>query len=56
MKEYLVGVIESIRKQYFDNGIGRWAVIEKESNNFIGWSGLKFVREETNNHIEYLDV
>lgn len=56
VKEHLVQVIDSIRKQYIDNGIGRWAVIEKGSNKFIGWSGLKFVREETNNHIDYYDI
>ncbi|MEE9432574.1 MAG: GNAT family N-acetyltransferase [Melioribacteraceae bacterium] len=26
---------------YKKNGFGRWAVIEKETNNFIGWCGLK---------------
>jgi len=32
--------INFIRKQYEDNGIGRWAVIEKETNGFIGWTGF----------------
>ncbi|GJM34173.1 MAG: N-acetyltransferase [Saprospiraceae bacterium] len=35
--------IQLIRKQYVDNGIGRWAVIEKETGQFIGWSGLKLM-------------
>jgi RimJ/RimL family protein N-acetyltransferase len=26
---------------YKKTGMGRWAVIEKESNNFLGWCGLK---------------
>lgn len=43
--------INFIRLQYEENGIGRWAVIEKESNLFIGWSGLKFHTEMINNHI-----
>jgi [ribosomal protein S5]-alanine N-acetyltransferase len=30
----------SIQQQYVENGIGRWATIEKSSGNFIGWSGL----------------
>lgn len=34
--------IQSIREQYIDRGIGRWAAIEKSSGDFIGWSGLKF--------------
>jgi ribosomal-protein-alanine N-acetyltransferase len=34
--------IESIINQYKTRGIGRFAVIEKASNQFIGWSGIKF--------------
>jgi RimJ/RimL family protein N-acetyltransferase len=49
-------VIVNIRKQYIENGIGRWAAIEKSSGNFIGWSGLKFIREYENNHINFYDV
>lgn len=37
--------IEYIRNQYANDGIGRWAVIEKSTNEFAGWSGLKFERE-----------
>ncbi len=48
--------IKKIRQQYIDNGIGRWAIIDKETNNFIGWSGLKFVTETTNNHINFYDL
>ncbi|QDP84536.1 GNAT family N-acetyltransferase [Chryseobacterium sp. SNU WT5] len=40
--------IKNIRKQYKENGIGRWAVIEKESNLLIGWSGLKVLTEPIN--------
>lgn len=29
-------------KDYKKNGFGRWAVITKASNSFIGWCGLKF--------------
>ena len=35
-------IIDGIKKQYQERGIGRWAAIEKTSGNFIGWSGLKF--------------
>ncbi len=49
-------VIATIRQQYLDNGIGRWVTIEKSSGRFIGWSGLKFIREEENNHINFYDV
>lgn len=37
-------IIEVIRQQYIDNGIGRWAVILKETNEFIGWAGLKYIK------------
>lgn len=44
-------VIDFIRAQYIDNGIGRWAIIDKKTNDFIGWTGLKFeqgLRKEFN--------
>ena len=34
--------IQYIRNQYKENGIGRWAVINKATNEFMGWSGLKY--------------
>ncbi|TCD29057.1 N-acetyltransferase [Pedobacter psychrodurus] len=48
--------IEFIRKQYIDNDIGRWAVIEKATGNFMGWSGLKLIKETVNNHSHYYDL
>ncbi len=49
-------VIIFIRKQYADNGIGRWAVIEKHSGDFVGWAGLKLVTMVLNNQTNYYDV
>jgi ribosomal-protein-alanine N-acetyltransferase len=49
-------VIEIIRAQYISNGIGRWAVIEKTTEQFIGWSGLKLITEPINGHNNYLDL
>jgi ribosomal-protein-alanine N-acetyltransferase len=49
-------VIAGIQKQYKDNGIGRWATIEKSTGRFIGWSGLKFITEPENNHVNFYDV
>ncbi len=51
-----ITTIEDIRKQYLDKGIGRWAVIEKTSGEFIGWSGLKLMTTEINNHTNFYDV
>jgi len=49
-------MIAFIRQQYLDNGIGRWAVIEKATSEFIGWAGLKLVREPINYHVDFYDV
>lgn len=49
-------MIDFIRQQYIDNGIGRWAIIDKKTNDFIGWTGLKFITEWTNNHKDFYDV
>jgi ribosomal-protein-alanine N-acetyltransferase len=54
--EQIHDVIQFVRKQYNDNGIGRWAMIEKSSGIFIGWCGLKLITEELNNHINFLDA
>ncbi|OYU84695.1 MAG: GNAT family N-acetyltransferase [Flavobacterium sp. BFFFF2] len=45
-----------IQQQYAENGIGRWAAIEKETGEFIGWTGLKLMTEPTNNQINFYDV
>ncbi|MFZ4057003.1 MAG: GNAT family N-acetyltransferase [Ferruginibacter sp.] len=55
-KEKMKEVILFVQQQYKENGIGRWAVIEKSSNKFLGWSGLKLVKEMTNNQINYYDL
>lgn len=55
-KSQTVDAINFIRQQYIDNGIGRWAIIEKETNNFIGWTGLKLEKIKTNNHTNYYDL
>jgi RimJ/RimL family protein N-acetyltransferase len=49
-------VIQFIRDQYKTNGIGRWAVVDKQTQNFIGWAGLKFITEPINNHVNYYDL
>jgi [ribosomal protein S5]-alanine N-acetyltransferase len=49
-------VITFIQKQYVENGIGRWAIIEKSSNNFVGWTGLKLIKDIVNNHTNYYDL
>lgn len=48
--------ITSVCRQYAEHGIGRWAVIEKSTNTFIGWSGLKYLTEPVNNHSNIYNV
>lgn len=49
-------IIEKIRGQYESNGIGRFAVIVKETNENIGWAGLKFITEPENRHVNFYDI
>ena len=42
--------------RYIKNKIGRFVVIEKESNELIGWAGLKYNTVEVNNKINFYDI
>ncbi|WP_218597928.1 GNAT family N-acetyltransferase [Polaribacter sp. NJDZ03] len=58
-KEEAKRMIDFILKQYKENGIGRFAVIEKSSGNFIGWSGLKLnkgTKESLNGFQDFIDI
>ena len=48
-------VIEFIRSQYREFGIGRWAIIEKSTNDFVGWVGHKRMTETVNGHTGHID-
>ena len=54
--EETIEVIGFVRKQYVDNGIGRFAIISKETNEFVGWAGLKYNTEAVNNKINFYDI
>lgn len=54
--EESIDQIKNIQKQYEDFGIGRWAVILKETNEFLGWSGIKFITTEINNHKDFYEI
>jgi [ribosomal protein S5]-alanine N-acetyltransferase len=41
-------IIDYLLKQYNENGIGRYATILKETGEFIGWTGVKYI----NDHVE----
>lgn len=55
-KEQVVDVINFVQKQYIEHGIGRWAIVDKQTHEFIGWAGLKFVTDLINNHRNYYDL
>ncbi len=48
--------IDAIKEQYVQNGIGRWAVVEKESGDFVGWSGFKFITDEIGGRLDFYDL
>jgi ribosomal-protein-alanine N-acetyltransferase len=48
-------IIDIIRKQYISNGIGRWAIIDKKTDDFIGWTGLKY-EEGLRTEFNYYDL
>ena len=48
--------IDYIRLQYAQNGIGRWAVIDKYNGAFLGWSGFKYITDTINGKTLYYDL
>jgi ribosomal-protein-alanine N-acetyltransferase len=48
--------IKNIQQQYKNLGIGRWAVILKETNEFLGWSGIKLIKNEINKHTDFYEL
>lgn len=48
--------IQYIRQQYIDYGIGRWAIVDKRSGEFVGWGGLKFRPDDVNGCINFYEV
>ncbi len=49
-------VIKNIRHQYRSNGIGRLAVVDRSTGEFMGWAGLKLETREVNGHRSYYDL
>ncbi|UKB82887.1 GNAT family N-acetyltransferase [Chryseobacterium sp. MEBOG06] len=49
-------VIRMIQKQYEENGVGRLAVVEKETAVVVGWSGLKLLTKEVNGYQNVLEL
>lgn len=50
-------ILENVLNQYQERGIGRWAAIEKNTGDFIGWSGIRLNTEyNMNGFTKYYDV
>lgn len=49
--EEIHAYIDLIRNQYETNKIGRFSTIIKETNELIGWTGIKFVNDHFENGI-----
>ena len=51
-----VAYILFVRKQYEELGIGRWAIVDRENGEFVGWGGMKFRTDKVNGYQNYYDV
>jgi [ribosomal protein S5]-alanine N-acetyltransferase len=38
-----ITIIEKVQEQYVRNAVGRFATLLKDTGEFIGWTGIKFV-------------
>ena len=56
-KAETIKIIDSIRQQYQNHGIGRWGVEEKSTGKFVGWTGFKKnTEDEINGMKDVLDL
>lgn len=58
-KEKAKEIIQFVRQQYDNLGIGRFAAVEKTTGEFIGWSGLKLntgEKEALNGKQHFYDI
>jgi ribosomal-protein-alanine N-acetyltransferase len=49
-------IIAMIQEQYRTAGIGRWAVLRRGTDDFVGWAGLKLVRTVINGRQNFYDL
>jgi len=55
-KEEVYGRLKYIKDQYKNFGMGRLAMIEKSTGDFMGWTGIKMEPIETNGYKDYYDL
>lgn len=49
-------MIGMLQQQYRDYGIARWAVVDKQSGECLGWAGLKYFPEPYNGHQDFYEL
>ena len=54
--EVIQAMIARVQKEYETHGVGRVAVVLRETQETIGWAGLKYISSEINGHINYYDL
>lgn len=54
--EQIRTVIKMLQKQYRGYGIARWAVVDKKTEECLGWAGLKYFTETMNNHSHFYEL
>ena len=54
-REEVRNYINMLLKQRADNGICRWAVVDKQTNEMVGWVGFRLMTEPVNGHVNYYD-
>lgn len=55
-RDEITGMILYVRKQYAENGFGRWMVEVKATGECAGWAGLKRVHDNVNNRTGFVDL
>jgi [ribosomal protein S5]-alanine N-acetyltransferase len=56
-KEEAEKIVAGVLKQYTERGIGRWIMTDKETGEFLGWSGLRLNTEyNMNGFTRYYDI
>ena len=52
-EEQAKDIIENIIMPQYQNNLGRWAMHLKSNNEFIGWSGLKYLADKNETDLGY---
>lgn len=55
-KAEALSLIKTVRNQYETLGIGRWVMEERETGEFVGWTGFKLNTEPVFGHQNFLDI